>query len=402
MKYSPEKKRAVITLQWLIVIVSSCLMLFGAGTLAEDFRIHFAVLVYLASALVLYALPQHVFERKFFDAMLILADTLLISAAIYLRKDAQWDLFLLFFLMLFIAAVSESLVRIVIGSVVINLTYVGFLLLQAKSAWLEPEIFIRVPFLFGVSILYGYLLESVKKEKVRAERIEQREQLRMDLVSALAHDIKNPLGVIMGYAENLADRFSGNAKEAEILEPLERIQDNAQRIVRLVTGFLDASKYEAGKNDIVQAPVQLNKMIREVAQQQMIDVTRKTLDLVLDLDERLPDVMGNESQLDRVLWNLMGNAVKFTPSGGKITVKSTCDNNQASVAFTDTGIGMAPEELPILFSQFRRLKGSAKIEGTGLGLFIVKTLVEAHKGTVEASSVEGRGSTFTIHLPIGS
>jgi signal transduction histidine kinase len=267
---------------------------------------------------------------------------------------------------------------------------------------LEPEIFIRVPFLFGVSILYGYLLESVKKEKVRAERIEQREQLRMDLVSALAHDIKNPLGVIMGYAENLADRFSGNAKEAEILEPLERIQDNAQRIVRLVTGFLDASKYEAGKNDIVQAPVQLNKMIREVAQQQMIDVTRKTLDLVLDLDERLPDVMGNESQLDRVLWNLMGNAVKFTPSGGKITVKSTCDNNQASVAFTDTGIGMAPEELPILFSQFRRLKGSAKIEGTGLGLFIVKTLVEAHKGTVEASSVEGRGSTFTIHLPIGS
>jgi signal transduction histidine kinase len=143
-------------------------------------------------------------------------------------------------------------------------------------------------------------------------------------------------------------------------------------------------------------------MIREVAQQQMIDVTRKTLDLVLDLGERLPDVMGNESQLDRVLWNLMGNAVKFTPAGGKITVKSTCDNKRVSVAFTDTGIGMVQEELPILFSQFRRLKGSAKIEGTGLGLFIVKTLVEAHKGTVEASSVEGRGSTFTIHLPIGS
>jgi signal transduction histidine kinase len=402
MKHSPEKKHTVITLQWLVVIVSSCLMLFGTGTLAQDSRIHFAILVFLSSALALYALPRHTFEWRFFDAILILADTLLISAAIYLRKDAQWDLFLLFFLMLFLAAVSETLVRIVIGSVVINLMYVGFLLLQDGGVRLEPEVFIRLPFLFGVSILYGYLLENVKKEKVRAERIEQREQLRMDLVSALAHDIKNPLGVIMGYAEILAARFSDNAKEAEILEPLDRIQDNAQRIVRLVTGFLDASKYEAGKNDIVQAPVQLNKMIREVAQQQMIDVTRKTLDLVLDLGERLPDVMGNESQLDRVLWNLMGNAVKFTPSGGKITVKSTCDNNQASVAFTDTGIGMVQEELPILFSQFRRLKGSAKIEGTGLGLFIVKTLVEAHKGTVEASSVEGRGSTFTIHLPIGS
>jgi signal transduction histidine kinase len=399
MKHSPDKKRTVITLQWLIVIVSSCLMLFGAGTLAQDFRIHFAVLVFLASALALYALPQHVFELRFFDSILILADTLLIAAAIYLRKDAQWDLFLLFFLMLFLAAVSESLIRIVIGSLVINLMYVGFLLLRGGSVRLEPEIFIRLPFLFGVSILYGYLLESVKEEQVRAERIEQREQLRMDLVSALAHDIKNPLGVIIGYAENLAAR---SAKEAEILEPLDRIQDNAQRIVRLVTGFLDASRFEAGKNDIVQAPVQLNTMIREIAQQEMIDVTRKNLDLVLDLDDKLPEIMGNESQLDRILWNLMGNAVKFTPAGGKITVKSMCDNNHASVAFTDTGIGMAPEELPILFSQFRRLKGSAKIEGTGLGLFIVKTLVEAHKGTVEVSSVQGRGSTFTIHLPIGS
>jgi signal transduction histidine kinase len=398
MQHSPEKKRTVVTLQWLIAIVSSSLMLFGAGTLAQDFRIHLAVLVFLSSALALYALPQQVFERRFFDAVLIVADTLLISAAIYLRKDAQWDLFLLFFLMLFLAAVSETLVHIVIGSLVINLIYLGFLVLQGVD--LEPEVFIRVPFLFGVSILYGYLMESVKKEKVRAAKIEQREHLRMDLVSALAHDIKNPLGVIMGYAENLAERFSGTPREAEILEPLDRIQDNARRIVRLVTGFLDASRFEAGKNDIVQAPLQLNTMIRETAQQQMIDLTRKGLDLVLDLDEHLPEIMGNESQLDRVVWNLMGNAVKFTPAGGKITIKSTCDNNHASLAFSDTGIGMAPEELPILFSQFRRLKGSAKIEGTGLGLFIVKTLVEAHKGTVEVSSVQGQGSTFTINLPI--
>jgi two-component system sensor histidine kinase/response regulator len=129
-------------------------------------------------------------------------------------------------------------------------------------------------------------------------------------------------------------------------------------------------------------------------------VHRKGLKLELNLDEELPEVQGDELQLDRVFWNLIGNAIKFTRNGGTITVSSMLDNGSVCVAVRDTGVGISQAELPLLFSQFRRLKGSERIEGTGLGLFIVKTIIEAHKGTVRAESDEGEGSTFMVHLPL--
>ncbi|MBI3063134.1 MAG: HAMP domain-containing histidine kinase, partial [Deltaproteobacteria bacterium] len=127
---------------------------------------------------------------------------------------------------------------------------------------------------------------------------------------------------------------------------------------------------------------------------------KKNISLDVVLDEGVPTVLGDKAQLDRVLWNLVGNAIKFTPAGGKITVSSRRDDRHVCVAVKDTGIGIPKEELPLLFSQFRRLKGSAKVEGTGLGLFIVKTIIEAHKGTVQADSEDGKGSTFTVRVPI--
>src|SRR3989338_4202254 len=224
----------------------------------------------------------------------------------------------------------------------------------------------------------------------------------MDLVSALAHDIKNPLGIIMGYAETMADKFTGRSDEKDSLEILERIQQSAERIVNLVTGFLEASRAETGRISVEEHPVKLNEIIQEVTRHQMGEMQKKDISLDVDLDENIPTILGDRKQLDRVLWNLVGNAIKFTPAGGTITVSSKRDNGHVSVAVKDTGIGIPQEELPLLFSQFRRLKGSAKIEGTGLGLFIVKTIIEAHKGTVQAESAGGQGATFSVRLPIRS
>ncbi|HWP56762.1 MAG TPA: HAMP domain-containing sensor histidine kinase [Candidatus Acidoferrales bacterium] len=396
-----SKRQTVIILQWMIVIVSAYMMLFGTGALTEDLWIYGAVAALLGSALLLYLLPHQAFHHKRFDTLWLVADTALIAASIYIGNSAQWDLFLLFFLVLFLAGIGESLLRIVLASVIVNLVYVGFTLLQGKELQqLGFDIFIRIPFLFGVAILYGHLAESAKREKMRAEMLEERERLKMDLVSALAHDIKNPLGVIMGYAETVAAWLARREEGKENLEPLQRIQENAQRIVKLVSGFLDASGLEAGKSGLVQHPVDLNTLIREVGTQHMAELRKKDLDLVVDLDESVPEIMGNEGQLDRVLWNLIGNAIKFTPRGGTVTISSRRDTHYVSVSVKDTGIGMRKEEIPLLFSQYRRLKGAQKIEGTGLGLFIVKTIVEAHKGTVHVESEEGAGSTFTIRLPL--
>jgi len=396
-----DKKQAINILQWLIVIVTSYLLLFSKGAANEDPRVYGLIIIFLASSLVIRRLPEAVFQHRYFDITLLVIDTALISASIYMNRDVPWDLFLFYFFILFLAAIGENMVRIVIGSVLISLVYVGLLLEQGKGlSQIGPDLFIRIPFLFGASILYGYLSENAKKEKIRAETAEQRERLKMDLVSALAHDIKNPLGIIMGYAETMSDQFIGRSEAKGNLEILDRIQESAQRIVNLVTGFLEASKAESGKLNLEERPVELNSLIREVAQQQMGDLRKKNILLDVELDETIPTVVGDKTQLDRVLWNLVGNAIKFTPGGGRITVSSRRDNGYVCVAVKDTGIGIPKDELPLLFSQFRRLKGSGKIEGTGLGLFIVKTIIEAHKGTVQAESAGGQGSTFTVRVPI--
>lgn len=396
-----DKKKTIIILQWLIVIVSSYLTLFNKGEVTDDPRAHGLVIVFLISALVLYRLPEEIFRHRFFDSALLLFDTLLISAAIYMKRDVPWDLFLFYFFILFIAAIGASMLKIVLGSVIISLVYVGILIQQEKAlAQIGADLFIRIPFLFGVSILYGYLSENANREKKRAEIAEQRERLKMDLVATLAHDIKNPLAIIMLYAENMMEQFVGRSDAKTNMESLERIQDNGQRIVNLVTGFLDASKAEAGKLEIAHRPVSVNDLLKEVARQQQGDLEKKSLALELKLDEKLPDVLGDKTQIDRVFWNLIGNAIKFTPAGGKITVSSSRDDGYVRIAVKDTGIGIPQDDLPLLFSQFQRLKGSAKVEGTGLGLFIVKTIIEAHKGTVKVESVGGQGSTFTIRIPI--
>lgn len=396
-----DKKHAIVTLQWLVVIVSSSLLLFSGGKLSEDPSVYGLILIFFASSLILQRLPEATFYHRFFDTGLALLDTLLISASIYTNRSVPWDLFLFYFFILFLAAIGESMVRIVIGSVLISAIYVVFLVQQGKGlAQMGPDLLIRIPFLFGAAILYGYLSENAKKEKARAETAEQRERLKMDLVVALAHDIKSPLGVIMGYSQLMIDQLGAASGGIGNVENLERIQDNAQRIVNLVTGFLEASRAEAGKLEIVHRPVAVNGLLRQVARNHGSDLAKKELTLELKLEENLPEVLGDEAQLDRVFWNLLGNAIKFTPAGGKISVSSRLEDGQVSVAIRDTGIGIPHEELPILFSQFRRLKGAAKIEGTGLGLFIVKTIAEAHKGSVQAESLDGQGSTFTVRIPV--
>jgi signal transduction histidine kinase len=395
-----DKKYTIIILQWVIAIATSFLILFPKGVVSQNPAVYALIVFFLFSSLVLNRIPESVFYHRYFDFGLLIWDTFLLSAAIYVNRHISWELFLLYFFVLFLAAMGESMLKIVIGSVIINLVYVGLLVQQGKDILdLGSDVFIRIVFLFGVSILYGYLAENANRERRRAETAEEREHLKMGLVSAMAHDIKNPLGIIMGYAELKLDEAEGREDGGDV-SVWNRVEDSGRRIVNLVTGFLEASKAESGKLKIGEEPVQVNRLLREASQQQESEIQKKGLILELDLEERLPDVRGDENQLDRVFWNLIGNAIKFTRSGGKVKISSRRDGGYICVAVQDTGVGISQEDLPLLFAEFRRLKGSEKIEGTGLGLFIVKTIIEAHKGTVWAESPEGEGATFTVRIPI--
>jgi len=394
-----EDRNAIIAIQWLVAIGTSYLVFAAHDWSLTDPLPALLILVCLGSASLLKRVSEETFKNRLIEPGLLILDSILIVSAI-LTQEAPWDLLLLFFFCVLIAAIGENLIQIGVGCVLLSLVFLVFVSPNAADVLtINPNFFIRVPFMFGISIFYGHLTSQVKREKRRVEKMEATTRLKRQFVCALAHDIKTPLNVILGHAELLAGDYGSQPDSTEKLSSITCIRKNIEGIVKLITDFLAVSKLETFVLDSAKNLVQLNVIAEDVVLEQMVTARDNHLNLTLDLDEKLKPMLGDSNQMQRALGNLVGNAIKFTPPGGSITVTSRMVKNDISIKVTDTGSGIPTEELSGLFSEFKRLKGTANIEGTGLGLFIVKTIVEAHNGTVAVESKEGVGTTFTMLLP---
>lgn len=390
----------ILSLQWLVAIGISYLVFAVKDWNLTDPVAGLLISVSLLSAVILQRIPDGIFEKPFLQPGLLILDSILVVSAIILREQTPWDLLLLFFFSVFIAAIGENLIQVGIASLLLSVVFLFFVSPNATAALtISPDLLIRVPFTFGISIFYGYMTGQVRKEKRRMEQMEEMVSSRRQFVCALAHDIKTPLNVIGGYAELLGGAYGGQEDPAERLTYLKRIRENLDRVLQLVTDFLTVSKLETIGLEMTKNLVQMNAIAEDVVSQQMVTAREKNLNLAFDLDKNLKPILGDNNQLQRALWNLVSNAIKFTPGGGRIRIRSRMVGKNVAIEVADNGPGIPREEIPRLFSEFKRLKGSANSEGTGLGLFIVKSIVEAHNGTVAVESEEGVGATFTILLP---
>lgn len=394
-----KDRDAIIAIQWLVAIGNSYLVFAFNSSVTDPLPV-LLILISLVSAPVVQRIPAGMFEKRLIEPGLLILNSILIVSAMTLSEQTPRDLLLLFFLCVFIAAIGENLLQISIGCFLLSLVFLMFISPNAVDvSAIDSNSLIRVPFMFGISIFYGYMTNQVKREKKRVEKMQETMRLKRQFVSALAHDIKTPLNVILGHAELLAGAYCGAQEPTERKTSLKCIRENIDRIVQHITDFLAVSKLETLKLESARNPVQMNAIAADVVLQQMVTAREKQLNLTVKLDNDLKPVLGDDDQLRRVLWNLVGNAIKFTPRGGSITVTSRMGKKDVSMAVTNTGPGIPEEEVPGLFSEFKRLKGSANTEGTGLGLFIVKTIVEGHGGTVAVESKNGGGTTFIILLP---
>jgi two-component system, OmpR family, phosphate regulon sensor histidine kinase PhoR len=223
------------------------------------------------------------------------------------------------------------------------------------------------------------------------------EQMKNDFVATVSHDLKNPISSIKLGTDLIGKIGQLTPKQAEIKE---RIARTADYMHELVTDLLDLGKIEAGLNFAAEA-VDLVPLIMEAIQAQQPAIVEKAQSVVLDLPEGLV-VVGDARRLLQVWSNLIGNAVKYTSTGGRITVSGQQQASGVEISVQDTGIGIRTKDLPYVFDKFYRVSSAEmkSIKGTGLGLAIVKSIVEAHNGRITVSSTHGQGSTFTVQLPL--
>jgi PAS domain S-box-containing protein len=224
----------------------------------------------------------------------------------------------------------------------------------------------------------------------------QVEQMKADFLAMVTHDMKNPVSIIVGYAEIL---LNDAGLMQEWREMLVSIDSSARGLLHLIMNFLDLSKIEAGALRLHRVDTCLNDILRQVVQYQRPLARAKRIEVVEELGP-LPSLQVDRTQMDRVFVNLIGNAIKFTPPAGRVSIGTTNDNGRIEVRISDTGPGIPSDQLPQLFGKYQRLAPAVETEGTGLGLFIAKSMIEAHGGAVRAESSPNSGATFIVSFPL--
>ena len=261
----------------------------------------------------------------------------------------------------------------------------------------------------GLIGIANEITERVQVERDR-ERLFQQQQaalaeserinrIKDEFLAVLSHELRSPLNPILGWAKLLQTRQLDETKTRLGLETIER---NAKAQCQIIDDLLDMARILRGKLALNAAPVDLSAAIEGAIDTVRTAAAAKSIQIHSEIAE-VGKVSGDAVRLQQIVWNLLTNAIKFTPSGGRAEVALTQINGFAQISVTDTGKGISPDFLPHIFESFRQEDASITRQygGLGLGMTIVYQLVEAHGGTISAASLgENKGSTFTVKLPL--
>ncbi|NJK74709.1 MAG: response regulator [Microcoleus sp. SU_5_6] len=242
--------------------------------------------------------------------------------------------------------------------------------------------------------------QLLQREQAAREQAEQANRIKDEFLAVLSHELRSPLNPILGWAKLLTTGKLNATKTAQAISTIER---NARLQSELIEDLLDVSRILQGKLRLNVSPVNLAVTIQGAIETVRLAAEAKSIALKASLDPEVGKVSGDATRLQQVVWNLISNAVKFTPAGGRVEVRLEQVDSVAQITVSDDGKGIPANFLPHVFDYFRQEDGATtrKFGGLGLGLAIVHHLVELHGGTVAAESAgEGLGATFTVKLPL--
>jgi signal transduction histidine kinase len=241
--------------------------------------------------------------------------------------------------------------------------------------------------------------EAFERQRRAMEQLEKVNRAKSEFVSIVSHEFRTPLTGIQGFSEMMRDE---DLSLAEMKEYAADINKDAQRLNRMINEMLDLSRMEAGRMTLDRQAADLNAIVKDVVDRVRPHAPEHPI--TLRLDPALPQIMADRDRLTQVVGNLLSNAVKYSPTGGAIVVTTSREDASLHLAVRDHGMGIAPDALDSIWEQYSRVDSKAMkgIQGTGLGLPIVRQIVAMHGGKVWAESEAGRGSTFHVVLPLAA
>jgi len=394
-----HQAHVVLLLRWVLIVATSYLVLFSRPLSEVTPSVALFIAAYLASNVVLTELAPRLRAWAWLEWVLLIVDTAAITVAVTMTEASSNDLLVLYFSVLFLSALSER-IGLVVGAVL--LITVAHLYTVAHfvdvGVLFQSGYMLRIPFLFVVGLFFSHLVHHARRRE-RAVEEERTSEVRLDLLSALSHDLKNALGVVDSLADLLLESSAGplNPQQADLTR---RIQSSTRQVIALAQNLLDAERVDTGRLVLQRGPASMSAVIRDALVVAACASEIKGVGRDAQSEPCRPLISIYTAQIQRVSANLLGNAIKFTPAGGAVRLSARTVPDAIEVSVADDGPGIAPEDLPRLAdSHFRGARGRS-VEGSGLGLFIVHAVVSAHGGALSISSSLGRGTTVTVSLPL--
>jgi two-component system phosphate regulon sensor histidine kinase PhoR len=278
-------------------------------------------------------------------------------------------------------------------------------LLQDKKRFINEKILVtqteeKFLEINAVSLLRNNISEGCVLVFHDITELRRLEKIRQDFVANVSHELRTPMSSIKGYAETLLQ--GALEDKANARDFINIIHQDSNRLANLIDDLLDLSRIESGKMELVVIPLEIEPIVQRIIGVLEQPAREKSLMITCDFPDALPRVLTEDKRLSQVFLNLLDNAIKYTPAGGRIKIILSVKEKFLQVDIADTGIGIPAEDIPRIFERFYRVDKarSRELGGTGLGLSIVKNIVSAHGGEVWVDSEYGKGSTFSFTIPL--
>lgn len=393
-----NKIEGVLLLRWVLIIATSYLVLFSRPV--RPLGVDLFVAAYLASNIALRALLPRMPSEYFFDAAVVVFDASMVSIGLALTGTASSQFFVMYFVVVFLSALTERIELVVGAAVLVSATHLyGTAQFTGVAPLLSPGYALRVPFLFAVALFFGHLVGESRGRERAAEDARAR-ALRMEFLSTFSHDLKNPLGVIQALTRLLLEGDGGPLSERQ-KNLAQRLDATTQHVITLALNLIDAGRVDAGWLALHRRATNLATVVEDALLLARSASVTKGVALDCAVAPDLPLVCVDPVQVERVITNVVGNAIKFTPTEGTVSLSvGRAAADEVVLEIRDNGAGIPPSELPGIFDKYRGQAPNSPIEGSGLGLFIVEAIVKAHGGRIAISSAVGQGTTVTVHFPI--
>jgi signal transduction histidine kinase/DNA-binding response OmpR family regulator len=395
-------------------------------------------LISLACAAAMYALFRRGISRTILNPIWIGADILLVTLGIYAAGGSGSPWFIWYLATAAATAFAVGKRASYVVSVVNAVAYVGVLMAMGQAQFVNDVLLLaaaRMLFLFGASFFFlagianlqqkRLLIRELESEQARelaeltrltaelqrrgneledaSRRIQEADRLKSQFLANMSHELRTPMNSIIGFSEILIERLHGTIDPKHV-SFLRHILTSGQHLLGIINDILDLSKIEAGKMEVFAEKFDVRPVIESVCTVMRGMAKTKMPTFVIEADDALPPIETDLAKFKQILYNLLSNAMKFSPAESPITIRATHVDETITISVCDRGIGIDPKNHDVIFEEFRQIDGTARREfgGTGLGLALVRKFIQLQGGWIRVESAPGNGSTFSFTLPIHS